>query len=79
MRTLTDSEVKANLSTLLDEVAQGSEIAITRQGKEVARLVPCGPARLGRDEFLERAAAIRGRQPLNRTRAEDLVREDRSR
>jgi hypothetical protein len=52
MRTLTDAEVKVNLRTLLDEVAQG---------------------------ILERAAVIRGRERLNRTRAEDLVREDRSR
>jgi len=79
MRTLSDVEVKENLGAVLDEVAQGTEIIITRAGKEVARLVPSEPPRLSREEFLRRAAEIRARQPLNRSRAEDLVREDRDR
>lgn len=79
MRTLSDEEVKENLSAVLDEVAQGAEIAITRQGKEVARLVPSEDRRISREEFLRRATQIRARQPLNRSRAEDLVREDRDR
>ena len=35
MRTVTEAKVKANLDALLDEVAQGAQIAITRRGKEV--------------------------------------------
>ena len=79
MRTLSDAEVKDNFSAVLDEVAQGAEIAITREGKEVARLVPSEQPGLSREEFLRRAAELRARQPLHRTRAEDLVREDRGR
>ena len=37
MRTVTEAEVKENLDALLDEVAQGVHIAVTRRGKEVAR------------------------------------------
>ena len=33
-------DVKNGLSALLDKVAQGEEIVITRRGKRVARLVP---------------------------------------
>ncbi len=38
-------EAKTNLSRLLERVAAGEEITITRRGEEVARLVP---ARRGR-------------------------------
>jgi prevent-host-death family protein len=79
MRTLSDAEVKENFSAVLDDVAQGIEVVITRDGKEVARLVPSDAPRLSREEFLRNAAEIRARQPLNRSRAEDLVREDRDR
>lgn len=65
MRTVNEAEVKENLDALLDEVTQGAEIAITRRGKEVARLVPVERQRISREEFLRRA--------------EDLVREDRDR
>ena len=37
MRTVNEAEVKQNLDALLDEVARGAQIAITRRGKEVAR------------------------------------------
>ena len=37
-------DAKNKLSALLDEVERGSEIAITRRGKVVARLVPAAPA-----------------------------------
>ncbi len=35
-------EAKTNLSKLLERVSAGEEIAITRRGEEVARLVPAG-------------------------------------
>jgi prevent-host-death family protein len=40
MRTVGTMEAKNKLSELLDVVEQGDEVTITRQGKEVARLVP---------------------------------------
>jgi prevent-host-death family protein len=45
-------EAKTNLSKLLARVSAGEEIAITRRGEEVARLVPVrrtGARRLGID------------------------------
>ncbi len=40
--TLTATEVKARILSLLDEVEAGEEIEITRHGRPVARLVPAG-------------------------------------
>lgn len=43
MRTVAVVEMKARFSALLAEVAQGEEIAITRHGQVIARLVPDSP------------------------------------
>ncbi len=43
MRTVPVVQMKANLSALLADVARGEEIAITRHGQVVARLVPDSP------------------------------------
>jgi prevent-host-death family protein len=41
---LTATEVKARILSLLDDVAAGEEIVITKRGRPVARLVPAaGP------------------------------------
>jgi prevent-host-death family protein len=46
-RQMTATEAKAALLALLDEVAAGDEIEITKHGHTVARLVPAtGPAAL---------------------------------
>ena len=51
-------EAKNTLGALLDRVAQGEEIVITRHGKPVARLVP----NVGRiDQAQAKAAAARMR------------------
>lgn len=43
-RIMTATEVKARILALLDEVAEGDEIEITKHGRTVARLVPAhGP------------------------------------
>jgi prevent-host-death family protein len=39
-------QAKTHLSKLLDSVAAGEEVTITRRGEEVARLVPARPAGL---------------------------------
>jgi prevent-host-death family protein len=41
-RKLTATDAKARFLALLDEVAAGSEIEITKHGRTVARLVPGG-------------------------------------
>src|SRR5713226_2802249 len=43
-RILTATEVKAKILALLDDVAAGDEVEITKHGRTVARLVPAnGP------------------------------------
>lgn len=43
-RQMTATEVKARILSLLDEVAEGEPIEITKHGRTVARLVPAqGP------------------------------------
>ncbi len=47
VRTVTATEAKAKILALLDEVAAGDEVEITKYGRTVARLVPaCGPVAL---------------------------------
>jgi prevent-host-death family protein len=50
MRSVTVVEAKSRLSALLAEVEAGEEIAVTRHGTVVARLVPDRP-RVAADAF----------------------------
>ena len=44
VRKLTATETKATILALLDDVAAGEEVEITKHGRTVARLVPAsGP------------------------------------
>jgi prevent-host-death family protein len=43
-RLMTATEVKAKILALLDEVATGDEVEITKHGRVVARLVPASGA-----------------------------------
>jgi prevent-host-death family protein len=54
IRQMTATEVKAHILALLDEVAAGEAIEITKHGRTVARLVPAhGPHTLkGRFESI---------------------------
>jgi prevent-host-death family protein len=46
-RIVTATEAKARILALLDEVAAGEEVQITKRGRVVARLVPAvGPKAL---------------------------------
>jgi prevent-host-death family protein len=42
VKKLTATETKATILALLDEVAAGEEVEITKHGRTVARLVPAG-------------------------------------
>ncbi len=59
-RQLTATEAKVTLLALLDEVAAGEEIEITKHGHTVARLVPAsGPRALkGRLADVARTACV---------------------
>jgi prevent-host-death family protein len=50
VKTITVVEAKAHFSALLAEVEGGQEIAVTRHGRVVARLVPDRP-RVAADAF----------------------------
>lgn len=50
MKNITVVEAKARFSALLAEVEAGEEIAVTRHGKVIARLVPDHP-RMAADAF----------------------------
>lgn len=54
MATLDACEAKTHFSALLERVAQGEEIVITRHGRPVARLVPVVVTEEGQ---VERASA----------------------
>lgn len=44
VRQMTATQVKASILALLDEVAEGDEVEITKHGRVVARLAPAtGP------------------------------------
>jgi len=49
MITVGAFEAKTNLSALLERVAQGESIRITRHGKPIARIVPDDPERATSD------------------------------
>ncbi|MEN9316921.1 MAG: hypothetical protein RIS35_3314 [Pseudomonadota bacterium] len=50
MKTISVVEAKSRFSALLSEVEAGEEIAVTRHGRVVARLVP-DRSRMGADAF----------------------------
>jgi prevent-host-death family protein len=79
MREVGAFEAKNKLSTLLDWVASGEEVVITRRGKAVARLVPAEPgfdhakARRAMEGILEARRGVR----LGGLSLEELVDEGR--
>ena len=66
MREIGAFEAKNKFGQLLDWVASGEEVTITRHGKEVARLVPAKPG-FNRDEA--RAAVRRIRERAEQLKA----------
>lgn len=80
MREVGAFEAKNRLGALLDWVAAGEEVLITRHGRAVARLVPATPtfdrakARQAARGLLE---ASRGVQLGGRIKIKDLVNEGR--
>lgn len=79
MREVGAFEAKNKLGTLLDWVANGEEVLITRHGKAVARLVPAIPS-FNRDKARQAALGLleasRG-VTLGGLRSKDLVNEGR--
>lgn len=72
-------EAKNRLSELINRVEAGEEIAITRRGKVVARLVPPAPEKAdqrARDAIANLRASRKG-VSLGRLNSRDLIREGR--
>jgi prevent-host-death family protein len=76
MIEISVKEARSKLSKLLNRVAQGEEIVITRRGKKVALLVPAdkGKELPSMKDF--RASLVVSGEPLSKTVIE-LRREDR--
>jgi len=62
-KTVGAYEAKTHLASLLDQVANGQEIVITRRERPIARLVPIRPAWPDED-FFKRLHAFRERHVL---------------
>ena len=79
MREIGAFEAKSKLGTLLDWVANGEKVLITRRGKAVARLVPATPgfdrvnAKQATDNIRARSAGV----TLGDLKIKDLVNEGR--
>ena len=72
-------EAKNRLSELINRVEAGAEIAITRRGKVVARLVPPAPEEADRRAraAIANLRASRKGVSLGRLSSRDLIREGR--
>lgn len=78
VRTMTATEAKAKLLALLDDVASGQEIEITKHGRVVGRLVPArGPATL-EGAFAGLVRAVGRDEDLYSTGEQWTVHDDRS-
>ncbi len=49
--TMTATETKAKLLALLDQVAGGEEVLVTKHGRVIARIVPAGGGHAVRNMF----------------------------
>jgi len=73
MITIGAFEAKTHLSSLLDRVANGEDVLITKHGKAVARLVPAHAAeRTGVEASIAKLKALRHGVVLNGVSWKDL-------
>jgi prevent-host-death family protein len=75
MRTVGTFEAKTHLSALLERVARGEEITITRHGRPIARLVPvaAAPERARLADTVARLKAFRRGRRLGELPLKDLI------
>jgi prevent-host-death family protein len=79
MDTIGAFEAKTHLAELLDRVARGERITITRRGIPAAVLVPVGEtaAKLSHEEIVEKMRALRKRVKRGKMSVRDMVKEGR--
>lgn len=79
MQTIGAFEAKTHLAALLDRVAKGEKITITRHGIPAAVLVPVAEAepRLSHKEIVERMRALRKRVKRGGVSVREMIAEGR--
>lgn len=78
-RSVGADEAESSFAHLLDRVAAGEEITITRHGLPVARLTPATPARSGelRRDAILKMRALASRNRMGGTSIRSLIEEGR--
>jgi prevent-host-death family protein len=79
METIGSFEAKTHLASLLDRVAQGERITITRHGVPAAILIPVGDAerKLTHTEIVEGLRALRKRVKPGKMTVREMVNQGR--
>jgi len=78
MNSVGAFEAKTHLAALLERVARGETIQITRRGVPIAKLVPAGqPDKPNRRKIAEEIRQLRKGVTLGRLRLRDLIDEGR--
>lgn len=79
METIGASEAKTHLASLLDRVAKGEKITITRHGVPAALLVPVGSSqqKLSHKEIVQGMRDLRKRVKPDKMNVRDMVNEGR--
>ena len=72
MNSYSLADAKARLSELIDKVAAGETIEITRRGRPAARLVP--PVRRLKKVDVERLEKLTAGQPMQKEGAGEFIR-----
>ena len=75
MESVGAFEAKTHLSALLDRVAKGERITITRHGVPAALLVPVveAPARLAHHEIVEQMRALRAQVKPDEMSVQEMI------
>ena len=79
METIGAFEAKTHLAALLDRVAEGEKITITRHGVPAAMLVPVNEteAKLSHNEIVEGMRALRRRVKPGKMSLREMINEGR--
>jgi prevent-host-death family protein len=79
METIGSFDAKTHLASLLDRVAQGERITITRHGVPAAILIPVGDAerKLTHTEIVEGLRALRKRVKPGKMTVREMVNQGR--
>lgn len=79
METIGAFEAKTHLASLLDRVAKGESITITRHGVPAALLVPVSPSehKLSHQEIIDGMRDLRKRVKAGEMSVRDMVKEGR--